>query len=74
MSKAKSEKKVEHSQEEFDNIVQGAYKNGAEDAKSQIKQNILNSLRNLIADKFMAGEPDVAKEKRKIYKAFEEQL
>ena len=65
MSKAKSEKKVEHSQEEFDSIVQGAYKNGAEDAKSQIKQNILNSLRNLIADKFMAGEPGRGKRDKK---------
>ena len=74
MSKTKVEKKVEHSQEEFDSIIKGAYKNGAEDAKSQMKQNILNSLRNLIADKFMAGESDVAKEVRKIYKAFEEQL
>ena len=74
MSKIKKENKVEHTPEEFDSMIEGAYKNGAEDAKSQIKQTILNSLRNLIADKFMSGEFDTAKEIRSIYKAFEEQL
>ena len=74
MSKIKKENKVEHTSEEFDNMIKGAYKNGAEDAKGQIKQTILSSLRTLITDKFMSGEFDTAKEIRKIYKAFEEQL
>ena len=75
--KKEVEKTVTHTEEEFNAMIARSYNNGLEDgkalsesAKAEMKQRVLNTLRQHASNLFFAKQDELAKEIRKLVDTF----